>query len=387
MIRPARRAQRRSARLVAALVASLLVGAPGAQAARCGGTERWYVKVGTDPQVQNVDTAHPIPITVAGLNALPKLQNTVPKGDNKFRLPEETKVYVVDGFLALFKDEDDDDYHLVISDTSLEYTRGGTKSAGKETGTSFIAEIVDPDCVAGKKGPLGEASAFQDAMKQSRQRFETRFPGGKGADEPQGIPVRITGVAFYDRPHYQTGRAVNGIELHPVLDISFGPGGPSTPPTTATELIANSGFEQGAVNWSGTSGTIGKYPNVKAHDGQKVCWLGGYGRTVTESIAQTVSIPATATDATLGFWVDVSTEEVTTTKRSDRCAVQLLGPNGNVLTTLETLSNLSETGGWLHKTYDVTQFKGRTVTVSFRATENGDNATSFILDDVSLTIQ
>jgi hypothetical protein len=359
----------------------------GALAARCGGTERWFVKVGTDSKAQDVDVAHPIPITVAGLNQLPKLQGTVPAGDNKFRLPEETKVYVVEGLLALFKDEDDADYHLVITDSSLQYTPGGPSSDGKETGTSFIAEIPDPGCVAGQKGALGVPSTFQAAIESSRQKFEAQFPGGKGADKPLGIPVTVTGIAFYDRPHRQTGRAVNGIELHPILDIAFG-GPPIPPPATgATELLVNSGFEQGTDSWSGTTSAIGAYTHQAAHGGQNVCWLGGYGRTTTETIAQTVTIPSTATSATLSFWVEIGTEETATTKPYDQCVVQLRSTSGQVLTTLETLSNLNETGGYLHKTYDVTQFKGRTVKVYFRAAEDTEKATSFILDDISLTVK
>jgi hypothetical protein len=34
-------------------------------------------------------------------------------------------------------------------------------------------------------------------------------------------PVVVAGVGFWDRDHGQTGRAVNVIELHPVLDIQF----------------------------------------------------------------------------------------------------------------------------------------------------------------------
>jgi len=48
--------------------------------------------------------------SVAGLNQLPHLQNTVPHGVNKFRLPQEQVVYHVRGRLALFKDEKANDY-------------------------------------------------------------------------------------------------------------------------------------------------------------------------------------------------------------------------------------------------------------------------------------
>src|SRR3989442_6701547 len=98
-----------SVRLVAAF--ALVVAVQSTAFAACGGTERWFVKVGTDPDAANVQLNPIVPITVSGLNNLPKLQNNVPHGDNLFRLPEEQVVYQVSGRLVVFKDEDDGDYH------------------------------------------------------------------------------------------------------------------------------------------------------------------------------------------------------------------------------------------------------------------------------------
>lgn len=374
--------------IVATTIAALaLMSIPTRVAADCGATERWFVKVGTDAIANQVDVSHPIQSSVAELNALPNLRSQVPSGDNRFRLPEETKVYVVHGFLALFKNESDTDYHLVITDASLNYSPGGPGTAGKETGTSFIAEIPDPDCTAGTAGDPTVHSVFEAALKATRQKFETQFPGGKGADTRVNLPVTVTGVAFYDRQHLQTGRAVNGLELHPLLDISFGDGGATPPPPPGQELLTNTGFEEGATGWSGTTSDIGEYANQAAHAGQQVCWLLGYGTTKNETLSQTVSIPAGVTSATLSFWVNVNTEETTTTSAYDLCAVQVRSTSGQVLKTLATLSNLNETAGFLQKTLDVFEFRGRTVKIYFRASEDGSKATSFILDDVSLSTE
>src|SRR5262249_20795288 len=150
----------------------------------------------------------------------------------------------VSGRLVLFKDEEDGDYHLVITDDSLKYTPGGSNTNGLETGTSFIAEIPDPNCVPGKQGDPNAVSQFATQLRDVRAKFETRFPAGVGADtDLGGIPVTLVGIAFYDRPHQQTGRAINGIELPPLLDIQFdttGPSGPSSPPVggVVTQLMA-----------------------------------------------------------------------------------------------------------------------------------------------------
>ena len=309
-------------RLIAAT--SILIVLQSAAFAACGGTERWFVKVGTDPDVGQVQLSQIVPITVAGLNNLPKLQNTVPHGDNRFRLPEERVVYQVSGRLVLFKDEDDGDYHLVVTDDSLNYTPGGANTNGLETGTSFIAEIPDPACVPGKQGDPSTPSRFDAQLKDVRAKFEARFPGGSGADtDLGGIPVTLVGIAFYDRPHLQTGRAINGIELHPLLDIQFGagvqPGVPNPPANVVlTQLLANSDFEQGVAGWHGTLDDIGAFSGETARSGEQFAWMGGLGTAHTETLYQNVSIPASGQSVTLSLWLNIATDETTTTKAYDK---------------------------------------------------------------------
>jgi hypothetical protein len=374
--------------LLFAIALTSLVPLSSAAAATCGAKERWFVKVGTDAKASQVDVSNPVPKTVADLNALPSLRNQVPAGDNKLRLQEETRVYVVSGYLALFKNETDSDYHLVITDSTLRYTPGGPGTAGQETGTSFIAEIPDPNCTAGTQGDPSVHSVLEIALQATRQKFEARFPGGKGADTQINLPVTVTGVAFYDRQHLQTGRAVNGIELHPLLDINFG--GPELQTSSSiagTELWTNSDFEQGSGGWSGTRSTIGEYSQQPAHSGQQLCWLGGYGTTKTETLSRTLALPADANSVELKFWINISTEETSGTNPYDLLKVEVRSTSGQALKTLATFSNLNETADYVQKTFDLSEFRGRTVQVYFRASEDGGKATSFILDDVSVVKQ
>jgi hypothetical protein len=342
-----------------------------------------------------------VPITVSGLNSLPKLQNNVPHGDNQFRLPEEQVVYQVSGRLVLFKDEEDGDYHLVITDNSLRYTPGGPGTNGLETGTSFIAEIPDPQCVPGKKGDPNTPSRFDTQLRDVRGKFEARFPGGAGADtDLGGIPVTLVGIAFYDRPHLQTGRAVNGIELHPLLDIQFGGAAPPSPPSppapvvpappsgpVVTQLLANPDFELGVSGWHGTLEDIGSFLGQTARSGQRFAWMGGLGTAHTESLYQNVSIPMSAQQATLSLWLSIATQETTTTKAYDKLYVQIRDQNGAVLKTLVTYSNLDETAGYVQKTFDVSVFRGQNIQIFFRMVEDNGKATSFKLDDVTVTTQ
>ncbi len=360
----------------------------GVLAETCGATERWFVKVGTDAKGGDVDTAHPEHKSVAELNALPSLRDQVPKGNNKLRLPEECRVYTVQGYLALFKNESDSDYHLVITDPSLRYSPGGSGTEGQETGTSFIAEIPDPNCTAGTQGDPAAHSAFESALRATREKFEAEFPGGKGADSRVNLPVTVTGVAFYDRQHLQVGRAVNGIELHPLLDIQFGGTAPNPPPQPSpTSLWANADFEQGAAGWAGTVDDIGEYIHQPAHSGRQVCWLGGTGTEDTETLRRSVTIPATAQTARLDLWIEILTEETTHDTPYDLCSIEVRGSNGQLLKKLSTLSNLNVTAGFLHQSFDLSAYKGQAVQIVFREREDGAKATSFILDDVTVVTQ
>ncbi len=53
--------------------------------------------------------------------------------------------------------------------------------------------------------------------------MDARFPNAlkDGSFNPVNLPVEITAVGFFDRPHGQIGRATNNIELHPILRLCF----------------------------------------------------------------------------------------------------------------------------------------------------------------------
>ena len=65
----------------------------GSAAAQCGGTERWAVKDGTDPKVNQVDLSHIQDVSVQDLIAIAE-PNLPSRDDNTTRVvPDETHVY------------------------------------------------------------------------------------------------------------------------------------------------------------------------------------------------------------------------------------------------------------------------------------------------------
>ncbi|MFF0343592.1 M28 family metallopeptidase [Kribbella sp. NPDC004875] len=155
------------------------------------------------------------------------------------------------------------------------------------------------------------------------------------------------------------------------------------PPPAGGNLLQNPGFESGTANWTGTTGPITDNTGRPAHSGSWKAWLQGNGRATTENIAQSVAIPATATAASLSLWIRIDTAETTSATVYDTVKVQVV--DGSTATTLATYSNLDKSASYVQKTLDVTQYKGKTVTVKFVGQEDSSAQTSFVIDDVALT--
>jgi hypothetical protein len=153
------------------------------------------------------------------------------------------------------------------------------------------------------------------------------------------------------------------------------------------QRMLNTGFESGAASWTATSGVITSDASQGAHAGVWKAWLNGYGSAHTDSVYQSVAIPSTVTSATLKFWLKVDSAETTTTSAYDTLKVQVRSSTGAVLGTLATYSNLNKGSTYVERTFDVSAYKGQTVRIYFEGVEGSTVATSFVIDDVTLTTQ
>jgi hypothetical protein len=176
--------------------------------------------------------------------------------------------------------------------------------------------------------------------------------------------------------------------------FSGGPPPPSPTPTPTpspspspggSQLLLNPGFESGNVNWVTTAGVIsnsGRPP----HGGSWFAWLNGYGQTHTDTCYQQITIPASATSATLSFYLRIDSAETTTTVAYDRLQVQIRNSSNAVLATLATYSNLNKTSTYVLKTFDLTAYKGQTIRIYFLGTEDVTLQTSFVIDDTAVNV-
>jgi hypothetical protein len=147
------------------------------------------------------------------------------------------------------------------------------------------------------------------------------------------------------------------------------------------QKLGNPGFESGNTIWSATSGVIGQYGSSgePTHGGTWDAWLDGYGTTHTDTLTQSVTVPAGCTNSTLSFYLHIDSAETTTSVAYDKLTVKI----GS--TTLATYSNLNKASGYILRSFNVGSFAGQTVTVSFSGTEDSSLQTSFVVDDTALT--
>ncbi|HKN51041.1 MAG TPA: putative Ig domain-containing protein [Amycolatopsis sp.] len=145
------------------------------------------------------------------------------------------------------------------------------------------------------------------------------------------------------------------------------------------QKLGNPGFESSG-SWTASSGVITTSADGEApHSGTYLAYLNGYGSTHTDTVSQSVTIPA-GCHATLSYYLHVDTAETTTSTQYDKLTVKL----GS--TTVASYSNLNATSGYQQRTVDVSSFAGQTVTLTFTGSEDSSLQTSFCLDDTALNL-
>ncbi len=157
-----------------------------------------------------------------------------------------------------------------------------------------------------------------------------------------------------------------------------------------TNVVADDSFEAG--NWL-TWTAVGTpwFADYWSHEGDLSAVLGG-DNDQEDAFYQDVVIPAGATGATFRFWWRVYTLEggIGTPLAKDRFYAILHDYLGNEY-EVEALSNLSDTSDWWQSEFaldpaEFPTFFGHTVRIEFRATTDGEDFTSFYVDEVELIV-
>jgi subtilase family serine protease len=239
-------------------------------------------------------------------------------------------------------------------------------------GTSAAAPIVAAVyALAGTPGATDFPAAYPYAHQSSLFDVTTGSNGTCGV----GMCTARTG---WDGP---TGLGTpNGIAAFKAGGTTTPPAAPPAPTCTAAQLVANGGLESGGTSWTATAGVVSSTADgERPHTGSRYAWLNGYGVTHTDSLAQTVTVPAGCKTATLSYWLKITSAD-TGTIAYDKLTVKA------GTTVLATYSNVNRTTGYVQKTFNLAAFIGKSVAVTFTGVEDASKATSFVLDDVALNV-
>ncbi len=160
---------------------------------------------------------------------------------------------------------------------------------------------------------------------------------------------------------------------------------------TAAQLLGNPGFESGNKVWSATANVILSNSQADgaevAQAGKYFAWLDGYGVPHTDTLSQSVAVPAGCTTYTLSYYEHIDTSE-DSRAAVDTLRLQVLNGSGTVLATLSTYSNLNASSGYKLVSVNMSAFAGEVVTLKWTGveTDTGRGTTDFCIDTVAFNV-
>ncbi len=170
---------------------------------------RYPVRFGRDYDANLIDLSAFTRTTVEEMRSWPA-PSIIPPA-NRIS-PYETTVLALEATLIEYRQErslDGSDYRLVLAD---------------ESGRTIIAKISSPDCAAQDSGePGSELPDSRFLAGIAVPPGPSSLPGFRRRQQwsARAFPSAVLGIGMFDSPSGQAGEAPNGIQLCPVLDISF----------------------------------------------------------------------------------------------------------------------------------------------------------------------
>ncbi|MFC4021554.1 M28 family peptidase [Micromonospora sp. GCM10011542] len=249
------------------------------------------------------------------------------------------------------------DFSVAVSPTSRSVARGASTTATVSTATT--AGSAQSVALSASGAPSGVSVSFSPSSVTSGG-SATMTVSASSTAATGTFTITVTGTGSVTRSATFT------------LTVT-GTGG-----CAGGQVIGNGGFESGSAPWTASSGVITNSSSQPARTGSYKAWLDGYGSTHTDTLSQSVTVPAGCASYTLSFWLHIDTAETTGSTAYDKLTVQV----GS--TTLATYSNLNAAAGYVQRTFNVAGYAGQTVVLKFTGTEDSSLQTSFVVDDVTL---
>ncbi len=277
-------------------------------------------------------------------------------------------------------DTTDQDFALVVYNA----TAGGTTSPTIGVSPSSFSFTA----TAGGANPANQTLSISNTgggtlnwTASDDATWLTVSPTSGTAPSTATLSVNITGLAAgtYNGTVTVSATGATNTPVSVPVTLTVNPAGGGC----TGELIVNGGFESGTTPWvmSGAIRSTGAFP----HSGVAYSILGG-GNNQSHTEYQQITIPAGCTK-NLSFWLNITSDETTTTTQFDRIFVEVRNTSGTLLATLATFSNLNKgtAGAYvLRGPFSLASFAGQTVRVQFRVTTDFSLQSTFRVDDVTV---
>jgi hypothetical protein len=276
-------------------------------------------------------------------------------------------------------DATDQDFALVVYNAT---TGGGTSPTIGVSPSSMTFSAT-----AGGANPAAQALNISNTgggtlnwTASSNQTWLSISPTSGTAPSAPNVSVNIAGLVAgtYNGAITISATGATNTPVTVPITLTVNPSGGGC----GAQLLTNGGFEGSSTPWvlSGATWSTGAFP----HSGTGYSILGGVNNA-SHTEYQQITIPA-GCSPNLTFWLNISSDETTTTTQFDKLFIEVRNTSGTLLSTPATFSNLNKqtAGVYLQRgPYSLAAFAGQTVRIQFRGTTDVSLITSFRVDDVS----
>jgi Putative Ig domain len=262
-------------------------------------------------------------------------------------------------------------------------TPDGLTAFQSTSATSNTVTVTNP---GNQTSTVGTAASLQitatdSASGQTLTYSATGLPAGLSINSTTGL---ITGTPTTAGPSSVTVTAKDTTGATGSASFTWTIN-PASSGCTAQQLLGNPGFETGSITpWTSTSGVLANTSaGVPAQAGSWLAWLDGYGTAHTDTLAQTVTIPATCVSAAFTYWVEVKS---TTTNTANKLVLEVLNSSGTVVQTVPVVTAANNGTKYVEFTTNLASYIGQKITVKFVGTEVSGGNTSFFEDSNALNV-